>query len=899
LPLKEGALVHSIPHLYHMVDTTGDGKADSRTIWYTAVGFKDTHGMASAFTWGFDGWIYGCHGFSNTSTLQGLDGRPIRLTSGNTYRLRADGRHIESYSYGQVNPFGLAFDPLGNLYSCDCHSRPVMMLLREGVYPSFGRPHDGLGFAPEIMTHDHGSTGIAGITYYAATQFPEAYRDRIFIGNVVTSRINADRLEWSGSSPTAIAEPDFLVSGDPWFRPVDIELGPDGALYVADFYNRIIGHYEVDLLHPGRDRERGRIWRIRYDGPEPHDPPAVPRHDWTVASPEQLADALDHSNPTIRTMAGNQLAWLSPDLARAAARHAFESARTPSGRAQAMWALHRLDALTPDDLARATSDPDRLVRTHAMRAVAEVAEWTPVLSGLAIRGLVDPDAFVRRAAAETLGRHADAAAHLRPLLDARHAASAADPQLVHTLRIALRNQLRDDPHAWTIVAGLPLSDADQMALTDVSPGVPSLESARFVTAHLKRLAWPDHADWPRLITHVARFGDAPLRDELATWAASHAAGSPAERAGLVLALRRGCDEAGVSWPESAQTWAESLARSLLDSTAQADQEQGIDLSRTARLRALLDRLDTLAADPSAQLLVRNAALTAQAEIDRSAALPRLSAVLRDGGTNPFVRERAAALLGTGGWPEAREALIGALPVAPARLQPAIAAALAADADGAGALLAAIEAGKASPRVLLERNVATGLKRSKLDGVEARLAALTADLPAPDAAIAAAIERRQASLKTRTGEVVRGQAVFTKTCAACHQIAGQGARIGPQLDGVGVRGADRLLEDLLDPSRNVDQAFRVTTVALADGRIVTGLKLREDGAALVLADSQGQEVRLPTADIAEQAEVPLSLMPANLGDQLSDEDLADLLAFLLSRKEAPVPATNAPESDRHE
>ena len=191
-----------------------------------------------------------------TRRCRGSDQQPITMNSGNTYRMRPDGSHAEYFTHGQVNPFGLAFDPLGNLYSCDCHSRPVYQLLRGAYYPSFGKPDDGLGFGPEMVTHDHGSTGIAGISYYAADQFPEAYRGTVFIGNVVTNRINHDRIEWHGSTPKAIEQPDFVWSEDNWFRPVDIELGPDGALYVADFYNRIIGHYEVPLTHPGRDRDQ-------------------------------------------------------------------------------------------------------------------------------------------------------------------------------------------------------------------------------------------------------------------------------------------------------------------------------------------------------------------------------------------------------------------------------------------------------------------------------------------------------------------------------------------------------------------------------------------------------------------------------------------------------------------
>ena len=100
----------------------------------------------------------------------------------------------------------------------------------------------------------------------------------------MTNRINRDRLEWNGSTPKGIELPDFLTSDDPWFRPVDLELGPDGAIYVADFYNRIIGHYEVPLTHPGRDRERGRIWRIVYRGPDAAKPRRPGQVDLTRAA---------------------------------------------------------------------------------------------------------------------------------------------------------------------------------------------------------------------------------------------------------------------------------------------------------------------------------------------------------------------------------------------------------------------------------------------------------------------------------------------------------------------------------------------------------------------------------------------------------------------------------------
>jgi putative heme-binding domain-containing protein len=125
------------------------------------------------------------------------------------------------------------------------------------------------------------------------------------------------------------------------------------------------------------------------------------------------------------------------------------------------------------------------------------------------------------------------------------------------------------------------------------------------------------------------------------------------------------------------------------------------------------------------------------------------------------------------------------------------------------------------------------------------------------------------------------------CAACHRFANQGGLVGPQLAGIGQRGPERLLEDMLDPSRNVDEAFRTTTVTLADDRVVSGLRLREEGGDVVFADATGTEVRLPKAEIEETMTSRLSPMPANVIDQIGEANLPHLLAYLL---EQPAAAT---------
>src|SRR5262249_1776754 len=199
------ALAHSIPASRHFRDD-GSGKAGERKVLYSGYGTKDTHGMTGSFTLHFDGWVYSVHGFANDSTVKGSDGQALHMQSGNTYRLRLDGSHVEAFTRGQVNPFGLTLDPLGNVYSADCHSQPIYQLLRGAYYPSFGKPDDGLGFGPEMFSNYQESTAVCGIAYYAADHFPKEFHDCCFIGDVVSNRVNLFRIAKNGSSPKASLE---------------------------------------------------------------------------------------------------------------------------------------------------------------------------------------------------------------------------------------------------------------------------------------------------------------------------------------------------------------------------------------------------------------------------------------------------------------------------------------------------------------------------------------------------------------------------------------------------------------------------------------------------------------------------------------------------------------------
>ncbi len=489
VPLSDTeAIGWSIPNIYRFTDTDGDGVADQRKVMFGPFGVIDTHGDQNAFTRWIDGWIYANHGFSNDSHVKigGTGPDVLHMNSGNTYRFRPDGSAIEQYSWGQVNPFGLSFDPLGNLFSADCHSSAVTLLLREGYYQSFGKPHDGLGFAPEITHIDHGGTGIAGVTYSTSPNYPANYRNVLFVGNVITNRVHCDRIKWTGSTPTVIKVEDFLTSDDPWFRPVDLQPGPDGALYVADFYNCIIGHYEVPLTNPKRDRERGRIWRVVYKGDEAKksQPDGVtPMHDLQTLDAKELFAQLLDANLTVRVLATNLLIDKFPKEAAAMSQDLLTHDLSKSKGsdladaqfaqpAHAVWILKRTTGISlPTARKLMGAKTPEIVQVHVMKALGETTEWKPWMTELVQAGLENRDAFVRRAAAEALSKH-PAVANLSPLLTALGKTDQHDTELYHEIRIALRDQIRS-PEVADQLLTLKLPANQRKQLVDFAATAPT------------------------------------------------------------------------------------------------------------------------------------------------------------------------------------------------------------------------------------------------------------------------------------------------------------------------------------------------------------------------------------------------------------------------------------------
>ncbi len=438
LPVADGVICFSIPNLWLLRDTNGDDHVDEKIQLLGPFDTsRDTHGMINSLHQGGDGWIYACHGFNNQSRVAASDGSSVQLNSGNTFRFKADGSRIEHYTHGQVNPFGMTRDDWGNCYSADCHSKPLTALLSGACYPSFGRAHDGLGFAPDMMNHLHGSTAICGLLFYQAEHFPQNYRKLFYSGNVMTSRVNCNALQWQGATAKAVQMPDFMTSDDPWFRPVDIQLGSDGAMYIADFYNKIIGHYEVPLEHPERDRDSGRIWRIVYRGDAAFTP-LVSRAVELSSMWEDLAS----SNVSRRRLA-IELALQQSDAAFAQTIERLQdSTQSETLRMSCLEIVFRLAKLNSKSLELPADTPHQRLLAKLLTLATQLPPGSRSEFLLPVRAsLPYANPQVNRSAIALLGA-AGSWQDIEPLT--RFASEAQDPALAHVARIAIRDLLADE-----------------------------------------------------------------------------------------------------------------------------------------------------------------------------------------------------------------------------------------------------------------------------------------------------------------------------------------------------------------------------------------------------------------------------------------------------------------------
>ena len=405
LPYKDGAVVQHGHDVVFLRDTDGDGKADQREVLLTGFGVQDSHLFPHQFTRAPFGWFWLAQGAFNSGKVVSTKGEVTDFPNTRMARFRPDGSFFEPTSVGPCNIWGLVLTGEGEVFiqEANDYGYPVMPFHEHALYPgcadrlakSYQPP-----FPVQAPDFKMGGTGLSGLALSDVDVWPKGYDGVMYVANPITSKVNAVRQHREGSGYRLEKLDDFVSCDDPFFRPIAMTMGPDGCLYVIDWYNKIISHNEVARNHPDRDKQSGRIWRIK---PKGFVPQSVP--DYTKLSFAELIARLGS-----KVTADAHLAWQTladrrdtdEATTRALTALAQDAAAPAARRIQALWVLsehgHKVGPLAMGLL----TDPNRNVRREAVNALRHFGVWSPHFEALAaLAG--DPDAEVRAAAIKALG----------------------------------------------------------------------------------------------------------------------------------------------------------------------------------------------------------------------------------------------------------------------------------------------------------------------------------------------------------------------------------------------------------------------------------------------------------------------------------------------------------------
>lgn len=884
LPTTKGAIAYSIPYIYAFEDANHDDKVEQSRKIIGPFSFVDTHGMVSNFTRGYDGWVHACHGFTNKSRVAGTDGDSISLISGNTFRFKIDGSHAEQTTFGQVNPFGLVYDQWGYIYSTDSHSSPLYQLITGGEYPHFGKK-EIMGFGPDMKSFENEATALAGIAYYSDTRFPKDFQNNFFVGDPLLSRVHRYSFVNNGSTPVGKSEEDFIISDDPWFRPVNITLGPDGAIYVADFYNAIIGHYEVPLGHPKRDKTRGRIWRITYKGSQ-NNP-----IDLTSNSLQGLIGHLDANNLSVRMLATNEITDRIGVGAIESLRKVLNNNGTSDKKyLHSLWALQRLGGLTDEILENAIVHSSAMVRVHTLRVFAEEENLSNQFSPLVLKALKDENPHVKRAAVETITRFSEIQT-IKEALAVIFDTGTEDTHIIYTARLAIRNMLRDsDLMQKALTTNWNKEEAEVLA--GILLEVPSLEAGMFLAQFFS-----DNTLSSEKTAIAYRQMAATIPTEELSKVIKNAMlnqRSPEEATLLFEAIQEGLTQRkDKTSPPELRGWGTAIVDNVLSNhpfsksksnDALSLQIFAVNIIGNFKISTRVEEMKKYFKEKNIEdrhIDLRTSIFQALVRISKDNIAMAKDVLLND--TEPLeLRKKITSVLGEFPGSETNK-ILQAVHNVPNSLQVEVVNALANTKEGKDIILANVKEGKIASRVLIEPKVEERIKLNiKPDQLEIYNGIVSNLEPISEENERLIAERLEEFKKFKGSDKSNdsGRVIFNRYCSACHKRGNQ-IGIGPQLNGIGNRGAEAIIEKILDPNRNISEAFRNYTVKLKGGNTIVGLHRRDEGEAVIFADINGKEFSIARNDIEEMEASKYTLMPANFGETIPKDEFNLLLSYLLS------------------
>jgi putative membrane-bound dehydrogenase-like protein len=912
----EGALWHAgslyvaaPPSIWKLTDTTGAGVADRREEWFqgqTLTGCaNDLHGPYL----GPDGWIYWCKGAFAQQTHERAGREPLVTKAAHIFRARPDGSGREVVMTGGMdNPVEVAFTPTGELlFTTTFIQHPgggrrdaIVHAIYGGVYGKENSVLDGhLRTSPDlmpVMTH-LGPAAPSGLCCYESTTFGSKFEGNLFVAQFNMRKVSRHVLIPDyGTFRTENC--DFLVSDSFDFHPTDVLEDADGSLLVIDTG----GWYKLccPTAQLAKPDVLGAIYRVRRVGAPPIDDPRGQKLNWSNPKIEWL----DDPRPAVRRRAIAALASRGVKSLSELSR-ALEPGRPAQSKCNAIWALTRIDDAVARSAVRELlhDKDDAVVQTAAHSAsVTRDKDAAPALSALLAHGSLT----VRRVAAETLGR-VGSASDVRALLAALE--QPIDRSVEHSLIFALIELSQREPTAVGLTSSNPVARrAALIALDQMRDG--RLEAEVVVSAWRgddsklrETAAWilSRHPEWgDRLagalgqrMRSVANLRPAE-RDELIQLLAKLAR-SPEIQALLAQAVRRPANDGGAialaamraaSLTPTPAAWLDAVLETLLRRPNGVSAE-ALDLIRSWKLspdRAgqVAERLKQIARNPLVHddLRMKSLAVLRPGALQQDLDLERWLFERVKNSEPIALRSPAADTIARGGFSgDQLLRLADVLPhVGPLELERVLDAFANCRDDRVGErLLTVLATMKPALRV--------GTLRPRLakfgQSVGAQAEKLFRELDAESAKLGERLEHLLGNLKT--GDIRRGQAVFNSqkaACFACHAVGYLGGTIGPDLTKIGAIRTERdLLESIVFPSASFVRGYEPISVMTKRGVPVNGLLMRDSPDGVVVTVSATEETRIPRGDIEAISPGTVSIMPAGLDQQLSEQDLADLIAFL--------------------
>ena len=861
-----GIWVLNPPYLLFYPDADGDTKPDRDPVVHlSGFGLEDTHAVASSLTWGPDGWIYGSNGSTTTGNVRTRSGQLTAFEGQCVWRYHPKTELFEIYAEGGGNTFSLEIDSIGNVFSGTNSGETRGMFYQQGSYgiKNWGK-HGPLtnpyafGFFPHMRFQGDGDRFAQTFAIYEGGTLPARYNGSIIAANALHNRVWASQLLPDTSTFRTEDMPPIVETDDRWFRPVDVKVGPDGSVYLADWYDSRLTHVDPrDDWH----KSSGRIYRLVPDSSEQSKTevatpvisvfqkliPCPSNFDLTQMKSTELIELLGHRNKFFQQTALRVLAERHDASIVAPLKAMLEDQREPRG-LQALWALHQSDFLDDAMMAKALYHSNESIRRWSVRLIGDrkIAS-ADIAQGLARMAEQETAIHVRTQLACSAKRLPASVA--MPILKSLLCYDSDESDLHQPLllwwaieshcerdRNAVLTMLQD-PTLWdrpllhnTVLErlmqrfALAGKAADWDACSELMSMAPHLEHRAILVAGLRQ------ALAGRASTLLPR----KLETQLTAYR------TEAKDSDLPMRVRSG----------DAKALAEAMQRVADTKVNQAERIELVELlgqTRPPKAASILLKLTNEVTSHAMQRVALRA-LSGYEDVSLATTLcKQLHSTLM--AEDDVQRTAISVLAGRPSW--------------------------------AALLVGEIESSRLKTSVVPPDVIQT-MRLHDDKALQDRIQKLWGRTRATSTELLSEIDRIRSLLREEAGNPKVGHEIFKQKCGLCHTLFNEGGQTGPNLTGYERDNLGFMLPAVIDPSAAIREEFTNFQILTTDGRLLTGLIENQDTQSVTLRGVDNKTTRVSRDEIDKLSASDISLMPEGLLRELNDEQIRDLFAFITAR-----------------